>query len=228
MDATTTHPRTGLAANLAAIANEHSFSHFLAATLPEADRLGLSTNLIVSNWPLELIEAYKSTDFFWDSGMVEALKRTITPVLFGNTGFARQGARALPPALKAIFDEAGLRVTLGLVLHVPDHGPHVVLFSGLTASKKDTDLAAIFYRTFQAIETYISMCPDRLPSRELLTARERDCIRWSAAGKSSDEIAVILHISIHTVNTHLKSAMRKLESANRMQAVATACRLRLI
>jgi DNA-binding CsgD family transcriptional regulator len=63
---------------------------------------------------------------------------------------------------------------------------------------------------------------------ETLTRREIECLRWSAAGKSSDEIAIILDLSSHTVAGYLKSAMRKLDSVNRMQAVARAFRYRLL
>ncbi|MGO8666484.1 helix-turn-helix transcriptional regulator, partial [Rhizobium ruizarguesonis] len=45
---------------------------------------------------------------------------------------------------------------------------------------------------------------------EALTRREIECLRWSAAGKSSDEIALILDLSSHTVAGYLTSAMRKL------------------
>ncbi|MNE47978.1 HTH-type quorum sensing-dependent transcriptional regulator VjbR [compost metagenome] len=68
----------------------------------------------------------------------------------------------------------------------------------------------------------------RQEPREKLTAREIECLRWSAAGKSSEEIAIILSISSHTVISYLKSAMRKLEAVNRMQAVARAYRYRLL
>jgi len=61
-----------------------------------------------------------------------------------------------------------------------------------------------------------------------LSGRELDCLGWSAAGKSSEEIAVILALSTHTVNEYLKAAMRKLNAVSRTQAVAIACRLRLI
>ncbi|MNL69341.1 HTH-type quorum sensing-dependent transcriptional regulator VjbR [compost metagenome] len=64
--------------------------------------------------------------------------------------------------------------------------------------------------------------------RERLSARELECLRWTAAGKSSEEIAIILNISSHTVVSYLKSAMRKLDSVNRMQAIARACRFRLL
>jgi DNA-binding CsgD family transcriptional regulator len=69
--------------------------------------------------------------------------------------------------------------------------------------------------------------PEDRPS-ETLTRREIECLRWSAAGKSSDEIAIILDLSSHTVVGYLKSAMRKLDSVNRMQAVARAFRYRLL
>lgn len=50
----------------------------------------------------------------------------------------------------------------------------------------------------------------------------------SAAGKSSDEVAVVLDLSSHMVVGYLKSAMGKLDSVSRMQAVATALRYRLL
>jgi len=61
-----------------------------------------------------------------------------------------------------------------------------------------------------------------------ITDRERDCLTWTARGKSAWEIAKILDVSEHTVNFHLKSGMRKLGAVNRMQAVVTAMRLGLI
>ncbi|WP_310296009.1 helix-turn-helix transcriptional regulator [Rhizobium sp. BE258] len=58
--------------------------------------------------------------------------------------------------------------------------------------------------------------------------REIECLGWAAAGKSSFETAAILRISAHTVNGYMKSAMRKMDVVNRMQAVAKACRLGVI
>ncbi|WP_293475001.1 LuxR C-terminal-related transcriptional regulator [Phenylobacterium sp.] len=53
-----------------------------------------------------------------------------------------------------------------------------------------------------------------------LTARERDSLRWVAAGKSDWEIAVILGVSQTTVRFHVDNARRKLGAVNRAQAVA--------
>lgn len=61
-----------------------------------------------------------------------------------------------------------------------------------------------------------------------LTDRERECLTWTARGKSAWAISMIIGVSEHTVNFHLKSVMRKLKASNRIQAVALAVRLGLV
>jgi DNA-binding CsgD family transcriptional regulator len=61
-----------------------------------------------------------------------------------------------------------------------------------------------------------------------LTERELECLHWSARGKTNREIAIILDISHHTVNTHIESAKRKLGVGTRVQAAAIAHRLGLL
>ncbi|MCS3742558.1 helix-turn-helix transcriptional regulator [Rhizobium sp. BK661] len=63
---------------------------------------------------------------------------------------------------------------------------------------------------------------------KLLSRRELERLRWSAAGKSSDEIAIILSLSGHTVTAYLKTAMKKLDVKTRVQAVVMAYRLKLL
>jgi DNA-binding CsgD family transcriptional regulator len=61
-----------------------------------------------------------------------------------------------------------------------------------------------------------------------LTARERECLAWSAEGKTAWETGVILGISDQTVISHLRNAQRKMRAANRVQAVAMAIRAGLL
>jgi len=61
-----------------------------------------------------------------------------------------------------------------------------------------------------------------------LTSREVECLHWIAAGKTSGEIAIILAISENTVNFHLKNSLIKLNSNNRVQAVAKAVQYNII
>ena len=56
----------------------------------------------------------------------------------------------------------------------------------------------------------------------LITPREREVLRWSAAGKSYWEIAVILGISERTVRFFMSNARQKLNVVSNTQAVAEA------
>ena len=61
----------------------------------------------------------------------------------------------------------------------------------------------------------------RLP---LLSRREREILDLISQGRSTDEVADDLSLSAHTVRTHVKNAMRKLEATTRAHAVAIAMR----
>ncbi|WP_051885476.1 helix-turn-helix transcriptional regulator [Lysobacter antibioticus] len=61
-----------------------------------------------------------------------------------------------------------------------------------------------------------------------LSEREREVLRWSAVGKTSWEISVILRISERTVNFHLQQVSRKLGVKGRRAACARAVALGLI
>lgn len=57
-----------------------------------------------------------------------------------------------------------------------------------------------------------------------LSPRERECLQWTAAGKTSWEIAQILKISHHTADWYIAAATRKLSATNRTHAVAEGLR----
>jgi len=62
----------------------------------------------------------------------------------------------------------------------------------------------------------------------VVSARELDCLRWMAAGKSAWEASVILGISERTVRFHLNSAREKLDCTTTTQAVAKVVAQQLI
>ena len=59
-------------------------------------------------------------------------------------------------------------------------------------------------------------------SNTTLSEREIQCLSWTAAGKTSAEIAGILGLSEHTVNHYLNHVTKKLDAVNRTQAVVKA------
>ena len=57
---------------------------------------------------------------------------------------------------------------------------------------------------------------------DLLTMREKDCLRWRAQGKTDWEISQLVSISQSTVKFHLENARSKLNASNTVHAVAKA------
>ncbi|MCB1421343.1 MAG: helix-turn-helix transcriptional regulator [Nitratireductor sp.] len=61
-----------------------------------------------------------------------------------------------------------------------------------------------------------------------LSAREIECLYWTARGKDSASAADIIQLSEHTVRDYLKSARSKLGCVTIAQAIHEATKLRLI
>ena len=68
----------------------------------------------------------------------------------------------------------------------------------------------------------------RTHTAALLTAREKEILRWIHLGKSNFEIGTILGISPLTVKNHVQKILRKLNVRNRTQAVGRALALRFL
>lgn len=66
------------------------------------------------------------------------------------------------------------------------------------------------------------------PDREPLTAREQEVLKALADGRSMSEISAQLHISYHTVDTHLRHIYAKLHVRSATAAVARAVREGLV
>ena len=66
---------------------------------------------------------------------------------------------------------------------------------------------------------WAAQTPNQAP---ILTAREHECLKWSASGKTSQEIGLILGISQHTVYFHLKKVASKFNVYGTRHAISKA------
>ena len=66
------------------------------------------------------------------------------------------------------------------------------------------------------------------PGLDLLTAREREVLRYIARGYAYKQIARQLHISAKTVETHVSAVLRKLQLSNRYELTRWATDRRLV
>jgi len=143
-----------------------------------------------------------------------------------------------PPRLKQFFGES---VEFGVGrqgLTFPIRGPRNewALFN-VTSDLSDKEWAEAkrtYIRDFQILAHMVhakamqirgSHAPDY---QARLTPRERECLTWSAIGRTSEDIATILGISEGVVRIHLRSAQQKMNCLNRTHTVAKALSHKLI
>lgn len=68
----------------------------------------------------------------------------------------------------------------------------------------------------------LSMLIKEFTPAATLSPREKEILRWSADGKTSEEIAMILGLSHDSINFHHKTIKKKTGTTNRAQAIAHA------
>ncbi|MER9151849.1 LuxR family transcriptional regulator [Mesorhizobium opportunistum] len=134
---------------------------------------------------------------------------------------------------RRVLDEAatfGLKSGISVPLHGPDGSFAIVSFARPWDREfKNRTIAylqlAAFHFHFKVANFGNSGCAGEAIR---LSTREKECIIWTARGKSSWEIGKILGISINTVNFHMKNLMRKLDTSSRTVAAIKAIKLGVI
>jgi DNA-binding CsgD family transcriptional regulator len=134
---------------------------------------------------------------------------------------------------KLMFDEAknfGLNDGFYLPIHQADGSMHGV--SMMVPEKLESDSRVL--AALHLLALYYSIAANRLGlsppeppsppegSKGILTPRQRQCLQWVRAGKSSWEIGEILSLSEHTINEHLEEARKRLKVYTTTQAVIEA------
>ncbi|WP_220332648.1 helix-turn-helix transcriptional regulator [Rhizobium mesosinicum] len=208
---------------LSLIIASYDLQYFMAGHFPSLGRPGFTENLIATNWPYALRARYAETDIYAQSKIVASLRKSIVPVQH-DLLHAKVDDEQLGSTVCDMFCGRGFRRTVGLSLYDANRAQYLFVFSGHKPSITDDQIRGILLDSLRALDRLGASSSQAVT----LTQRETECLKWAAAGKSSDEISVILSISTHTVNGYLKSAVAKLDCVSRTHAVAEASRLNLI
>lgn len=129
-----------------------------------------------------------------------------------------------------LFDLIGLEQlesAIVIPLHTPTSKRYCLALLGDNGHPDHEQLAAITLDAALIFQRYFEVILS-LDSISALTEREIEILRWTSEGKTSGEIAIILGLSEHTVNTYVSGILRKLQVVNRAQMVAYAFRNGLI
>jgi len=176
-----------------------------------------------SNWPDGWARYYIERGFVSGDPTVQGAKQRIAPFTT-NEHVAQAG---VSPIGRELLEECRSHRWLdALVIPMHGHGGHlaVAVFAGEEATidpAARTTLQSLAYVSHQQVGNL----SNRMPPPASLTPRERDCLRWVAAGKTDWDIGCLLGISQATAHFHIENAKRKLNCSTRAQAAALVASL---
>lgn len=183
--------------------------------------------LIVSNYPRKWIERYVQQNYQLRDPIVGMTSVRRTPLHWD----ARSWGWPLRPDQRQMLEEA-LEFGIARGVTFPIHGPGSELGLFTIASAEIAGMFEDAVRENLHIVHMIGLYTHNIVAKQFcwetqaadfgLTPKEKEVLLWTARGKTSWEAARIIHRSEATVNYHLKQAMRKLNAANKCQAVAKA------
>jgi len=198
---------------------------FMVLNLPSATSLELSNNTVITNWPAELMSLFDREGMMQTSPVLRKLRSSTLPFTFDleTVGPDRSG-----PLARSVFGRFGVVRGAYFPVHDMSGARGAVSFAGEGPLFSRQQMMEMMYISVHIFERLAEIRNLDVRATDMLTEREIDCLNWTAAGKTSAEIADILGLSEHTVNHYLNRAAKKLDTVNRTQAVAKALRVGLI
>ena len=200
---------------------------FMVVNLPPITSFELQSNSVINNWPAELLSIYDQEGLLTTSPVLRRLRSSTLPFVYELASSPNREESKSQLAV-ALFE----RFRMTRFIYLPTHDVSGIRGAVSLAGDREPfsaeeikDLCYIAIHVFDRLAEIRSLDVRVI---DALTDREIDCLNWTAAGKTSAEIAEILALSEHTVNHYLNRATKKLDTVNRTQAVAKALRVGLI
>ncbi len=211
------------------LANEYDFLYFLVVKLAFGEQPSLGGLSVINNLPPEIIGEYDACCMFKDSRIARKLRESAAPMFFSKLGYENDETlddRALRKI--EMFENIEFVNCVFFPVHTSGSTKGAVGFGGNRPEPSSQEMMELNWLSALIFEKLNELTNIDNKSAPILSDREKECIFWTAAGKTSPEIATILNISPHTVDHHITSASAKLNTVNRAHTVAAAIRLGLL
>lgn len=189
---------------------------------------GARAQFYLSSYDDAWVKHYLEEDYVNSDAVVAQAAREITPFTWKDTLDPRHGdGRQMK-----IFNEAS-EFEMNNGGSVPIHGPggsyailNVATSARDEAFVKHWETHRISLQVF-GLHAHEMVIKELYPSGDgqhapRLSPREKECLLWTARGKTMWEISEILSISQETVKTHLKAACAKMNVFSKVHAVVKA------
>ncbi len=203
---------------------ELGFDHFIYA-MRVPTQFSESRLVLIDGYPPDWVAHYFEQAFQAVDPVMGYCNRHIVPVEWHKL------AMVPGEASQRMMQEAGdfgLKGGISMPIHSP-HGELGVLSFATSMPANDAHDATRYAAAYvQIMAGYVHEAVRRVAelgdsaNSQAMTAREQECLRWVADGKTSWEIAALLNVSERTVNFHLNNVMQKLGVCSRQHAVGKA------
>ncbi len=199
------------------------FEHFIYGMRLHSEG-GQTHEFVISGYPASWREVYGDQGYAVTDPTISHCLGSNVPLVWSSQFFITHGAAPMMEHAR----QYGLRSGLTVPLHSPNLQTGLLSLASEAASL-DGDVERIAQS--QLFGTYLHEAARRLvqqpaPSGHdmhgMLTRREKECLSWAAAGKSSWEISQIIATSERTVNFHIGNVIQKLRVSTRSHAIANA------
>ena len=186
------------------------------------------TTVMFNNYPDAWQQRYNECKYIEIDPIVRHAQRSNKPIVWNDEVFASA------PEFRAEAQQHGLRYGWTQASRDPNGAIGMLT---LARSSEDISEGELTSKEAQmawlAQLTHMGMSSMLVPrilseTRAMMTAREKDILRWTAEGKTSYEIARILSISESTVNFHVTKILCKLQATNKTQAAIKAAMLGML
>lgn len=203
------------------------FSYFAITRLPQpGERIG--PNLLLSVWPEGWLSHYDRVGHYRHDPVVRHCLRTTEPFAWNEVPDATDA----DPRSRRVMEEAR-EYGMGAGYCVPIHDAHGFQ-GGISMAGEQIELPPRVRRAVHLLGLYAwsaaarTTVRRRKPAGRLLSGRERDVLSFAAQGRTREETADLLGVSVETVSTHLRNARTKIGTRNTTHTVIEALRLREI
>ena len=224
----TINSESELSGFLCDLATDFDLKGFMLVDIPAASDEKLSSRVAMSNLPCGFLKDYDTLGLLKNSPVFAGLRRSTAPMIWSvDTIDSDRPPAEVDPALQ-LFKRHSIAICIYFPVRAANGTRSAIGFVGNRTALSHTEMGELGIFVMHAYDVYSKLKTEMVSAATALTARELEVLHWAASGKTSVEIATIISLSDHTVNSYMNSAMRKLDCVNRTHLVAKALRLHLI
>lgn len=213
---------TSLSNQLARAIASFGYQFLCCVSAPGLQKRAFDQRILLNAWPKGWFEQYRTSNFHAHDPVAASLRVRTEAFRWADVAVPQDD-----PLAKSVMTISMSDYRMRHGLCVPIHGLSGYQ-AGISFAGFDVEDGAEANATVQLIGIYafnrLANLKSACKQHVILTEREREVLRWTAAGKTAWDTGGILNIATDTVNKHMASAMRKLNVHSRAQAVAESIR----